>query len=121
LITEVRSAIWIQVMGDNIVMFLASYEDPQVAKQLVDATIESYIQWQINADREESVVAQIFFADLIDAYDVRPGGGAGPDERVSGKQSRPSARFATGIRGNGNRAAAKRDQSGGEPLNQHAK
>jgi capsular polysaccharide biosynthesis protein len=63
-----RDDVWFTVMGDNLVMVLAINEDPEVARELVDATINSYIQWQINADREESVSTQIFFADLISSY-----------------------------------------------------
>lgn len=63
-----RDDIWFSVMGDNLLMVSAINEDPAVARELVEATINSYIQWQINADREESVNTQLFFADLIQVY-----------------------------------------------------
>lgn len=67
-INAARDDIWFSVMGDNLLMVAAINEDPVVARELVEATINSYIQWQINADREESVSTQLFFAELIQVY-----------------------------------------------------
>ena len=67
-INAARDDVWFSVMGDNLLMVAAINEDPLVARELVEATINSYIQWQINADREESVSTQMFFDDLIIAY-----------------------------------------------------
>lgn len=67
-INATRDDIWFSVMGDNLLMVAAINEDPEVARELVEATINSYVQWQINADREESVSTQLFFSELIAAY-----------------------------------------------------
>ncbi|MCE7981223.1 MAG: lipopolysaccharide biosynthesis protein [Caldilinea sp. CFX5] len=67
-IDEAKEAIWLQELGNNLVMVAAQHEMPRVAQQLAAATIETYIQWKINLNREESVAAQNFFADLIKTY-----------------------------------------------------
>lgn len=67
-IDEAKDAIWLQELGNNLVMVSAQHEMPRVAQQLTDATIETYIQWKINLNREESVAAQNFFTDLIKTY-----------------------------------------------------
>lgn len=67
-ITEARDAIWLQELGSNLVMIAAQHEMPRTAQQLAEATIETYIQWKINLNREESVAAQNFFTDLIKTY-----------------------------------------------------
>lgn len=68
LMREVRKAVWATELGDNQVMVAAAYEDAEVAYQLATATIESYMQWRINADRAESVAAQTFFVELLASY-----------------------------------------------------
>lgn len=65
---EARSALWVQALGDNLVMISAAHEMPRVTHQLVSATIEAYLQWQTNLMRNDSVAAQKFFADLITSY-----------------------------------------------------
>lgn len=67
-IDEAKDAIWLQELGSNLVMVSAEHEMPRVAQQLAGATIETYIQWKINLNREESVAAQSFFTDLIKTY-----------------------------------------------------
>lgn len=67
-IDEARAAIWLQELGSNLLMISAQHEMPRIAHQLAKATIESYVQWKINLNREESVAAQTFFADLIKTY-----------------------------------------------------
>lgn len=67
-IAEARDAIWLQELGNNLVKVAAQHEMPRIAHQLADATIETYIQWKINLNREESVAAQTFFIDLAKTY-----------------------------------------------------
>lgn len=69
-IDEAKNAIWLQELGNNLVMVTAQHEMPRIAQQLADGTIETYIQWKINLNREESVAAQTFFADLIKTYEA---------------------------------------------------
>jgi uncharacterized protein (TIGR02284 family) len=68
LMRDVRKAVWATDQGDNQVMVAAAYEDAETAHQLATATIETYMQWRINADRAESAAAQAFFTDLIVSY-----------------------------------------------------
>lgn len=70
-LTEARNAIWLQELGSNLVMIAAQHEMPRTAQQLAEATIETYIQWKINLNREESVAAQNFFTDLIKTYQTQ--------------------------------------------------
>lgn|GEM_PF-394228 len=67
-IDEAKSAISLQELGNNLVMIMARHEMPRIAHQLADSTIETYTQWKINLNREESVAAQDFFTDLIKTY-----------------------------------------------------
>lgn len=67
-IDEAKDAIWLQELGNNLVMISAQHEMPRIAQQLAESTIETYIQWKINLNREESVAAQTFFTDLIKTY-----------------------------------------------------
>ncbi|MBP8059079.1 MAG: lipopolysaccharide biosynthesis protein [Chloroflexi bacterium] len=68
-IAEVQSSVWVQTLGDNLVMVGAANEAASIAQQLVQATLDSFIQWKINVDREESVSAESFFDSLIEVYD----------------------------------------------------
>lgn len=65
---EAHTALWVQSLGDNLVMISAAHEMPRVAHQLVSAAIEAYLQWKINLTRNDSVTAQKFFTDLIVTY-----------------------------------------------------
>jgi capsular polysaccharide biosynthesis protein len=65
---EVRKAVWTDVPGSNQVRVAAEYKDPQVAYDLVNAVIDDYTQWKINANRAASVTAKAFFDDLIKQY-----------------------------------------------------
>lgn len=68
-IDEMRDAIWVQTLGkNNLVMVGAAHENPTVTKQAVEATIDSYIQWKINGEREQSAAAQGFFAQQIEQH-----------------------------------------------------
>lgn len=67
-IDETREAIWAEAQGNNQVMIAAAHEDPLLAYQLSQGMVDSYIQWRVNLDREDSVAAQAFFADLITGY-----------------------------------------------------
>ena len=68
-IAEVRDAVWVQTLGDNLVMVGAAHAQPAIAQQLVQATLDSFIQWKINVDQEESVSAEGFFDSLVVVYE----------------------------------------------------
>lgn len=66
--TELRKSLKAEVRGDKLVEVSATSNDPELAYQLVTATMDAYVQWKINNDHNESVVAQSFFKDLIEPY-----------------------------------------------------
>ena len=68
IIGEVRTSVWVQPLGSNLIQVGVVHEQPETARQLAAALIETYLQWKINTAREESVAAQAFFAQLIDKY-----------------------------------------------------
>ncbi|MBK9940433.1 MAG: lipopolysaccharide biosynthesis protein [Kouleothrix sp.] len=63
-----RQSVQVQMVGDNLIEFIARNRDPKLAQQLASATIEAYTQWKLNADQQESAVAQSFFAEVIPPY-----------------------------------------------------
>jgi capsular polysaccharide biosynthesis protein len=67
-IEEVRKSVWVHPMGDNQVFIGATYEDPLVSVNMVDAIIENFLYWKSNGERTDSEVALSFFGDLIDKY-----------------------------------------------------
>lgn len=70
ILQETRKNIWVYPVGDNHLQVVATSEDPQVAFELVNATVEGYLQWQINAKRADSQTAQSFFEDVIQTYET---------------------------------------------------
>ena len=67
-IDEFRSSVDFQVLGDNLVMFSGTHKDPQVAQQIAMAAVSTYVQWKLNADNQDSTVAQDFFAKILGPY-----------------------------------------------------
>jgi capsular polysaccharide biosynthesis protein len=65
---EARNAVWLQTLGDHMILIGAAHGQPLVAQQLVSSTIDSFIQWKTRASQEGSASAQSFFANLIDQY-----------------------------------------------------
>jgi hypothetical protein len=68
LISSVRPNIFAWVAGNNQVQVTAVYDDPRIAYQLAQSTINTFILWNINLDRTDSVTAEVFFQDLIRGY-----------------------------------------------------
>jgi uncharacterized protein involved in exopolysaccharide biosynthesis len=64
----VRKALSVQMVGDNLIQISVKNKNPQLAQQLAAATIDAYSLWKLNSDRQESVVAQSFFAAVIPPY-----------------------------------------------------
>lgn len=69
-IAAFREAVWVRAQGENLVEFGAQQEQPELAQQFAQATVDAYITWKIDIDRQESVVAQTFFENLIDPYQI---------------------------------------------------
>ncbi|MCB8977308.1 MAG: lipopolysaccharide biosynthesis protein [Ardenticatenaceae bacterium] len=68
LMKHVRENVWVESLGDNQVLISASDEDPVLAQQLASSAFETYLQWKINSDKNESQAAQDFFVDLVQQY-----------------------------------------------------
>jgi uncharacterized protein involved in exopolysaccharide biosynthesis len=69
IVTDVfRKATTVQMVGDNLIEISAKSNDPALAQQIAQATIEAYTQWKLNGDQQESAVAQSFFAEVIPPY-----------------------------------------------------
>jgi capsular polysaccharide biosynthesis protein len=68
LFTDLRKWVWATPVGNNIVEINAMHEKAEVAQQLANTAIQVYLDWRINNDQQESLVAQSFFSSLIDQY-----------------------------------------------------
>ncbi len=64
----VRSSIEAVPGGENFVTIAAYSDQPDVARNLSAATIETFIQWQIDADLAQSRSAEQFVEELIVGY-----------------------------------------------------
>jgi hypothetical protein len=51
-----------------VIEISAKSKSPQLAQQLTSATSEAYSAWKVIGDRQESAVAQSFFADVLPGY-----------------------------------------------------
>ncbi|GAB4214560.1 MAG: LPS biosynthesis protein [Roseiflexaceae bacterium] len=60
-IRDFREAVVFTPLGDNLVQFAATNTNPETAQRLAQATVDTYVQWKLNADNRESIVAQEFF------------------------------------------------------------
>jgi capsular polysaccharide biosynthesis protein len=67
-INTVRQAVWASSQGDNQVYVAATHGQPQIAYQLANATIETFVKWKINAEITDSEAAHKFFTDLSIRY-----------------------------------------------------
>lgn len=71
---EMREAVWAESTGERMVFIGSAHEDPMLAHQLAESTIDTYIQWKINVSQHGSAEAQRFFAELVEDYrsDLQP-------------------------------------------------
>lgn len=67
-LAEVREMVWADTIGDNTVGVVARHEDPTTAKELVDAAIDSFLQWNINTALTDSLAAQEFYTEQTETY-----------------------------------------------------
>lgn len=65
---DFRESVWANVAGDNLISFGALSDDPDLAQQKAGALMNTYVSWNRDKDVKESVIAQRFFADLIEPY-----------------------------------------------------
>jgi len=66
--TYARKILTVQSVGDKLVEFSATGEDPAVVYQIVASTMDAYVQWKINSGYQESTAASTFFDNLIKPY-----------------------------------------------------
>jgi capsular polysaccharide biosynthesis protein len=64
-IDVVRKSLWVTPIGNNHLYTSASFEDPQIAYQMVNSMVTSYVNWQINKEIMNSQVAKDFFEEQI--------------------------------------------------------
>lgn len=67
-LNSMRQAIWAESTGQRMIFIGSAHEDPKLAYQMAQSTMNTYVQWKINVSQNESAEAQQFFADLIDKY-----------------------------------------------------
>ncbi|NJN18379.1 MAG: hypothetical protein HC822_20050 [Oscillochloris sp.] len=51
-IWEIRQAVSFSSLGDNLVSFGATFRDPKITQQIAQASIDTYLQWRLNADQQ---------------------------------------------------------------------
>jgi len=67
-IEQFRLALSLQQVGDSVVEIAVTNKIPRLAQQLAAATIDTYTNWKLNGDQQESAVAQSFFRDVLPGY-----------------------------------------------------
>lgn len=65
---SVRRAIWADPGGEQFLTISAQAAEPEMAQQLAAAAIETFLQWQIAADLEQTRLAEDFVDDLVVTY-----------------------------------------------------
>ncbi|HEU4325437.1 MAG TPA: lipopolysaccharide biosynthesis protein [Roseiflexaceae bacterium] len=68
-IRNFREAVLFTPLGDNLVQFSATDPSPETAQKLAQATIDTFLQWKLNADNRDSIVAQEFFTQQLEPYE----------------------------------------------------
>ena len=61
----VRADVWVEALGDEHFTILAKSEEPLVAQQLVQATINTFLQWNSNIGITDSKASVEFFSDQL--------------------------------------------------------
>jgi len=69
-IDYVRRNVSVTPLGKNQVQVTATDPESEMAYQFVNASIQSYIQWKMNTERADSLVAQDFLGELIEEYEL---------------------------------------------------
>lgn len=63
-----QKAISVNTVGNNLIEISGKYEDPATVQQLVAATMDMFIQWKLNTQTQDSIVAEKFFNETIQPY-----------------------------------------------------
>lgn len=65
---EVRKAFSVYPLGQNQLEISVTYEDREIAFQLANAAVNSFIDWQISADKQDTNAARTFLETLVPQY-----------------------------------------------------
>ncbi|MDJ0752683.1 MAG: winged helix-turn-helix domain-containing protein [Ardenticatenaceae bacterium] len=65
---EARRAFSVYPLGQNQLQISVTYEDREIAYQLANAAVNSYIDWQISADKQDTSAARAFLENLVPQY-----------------------------------------------------
>ncbi len=68
LLDELQKNVWVHRAGANLIAVNASDENPEIARQLSEAAIDTYINWKFVTESEENRTAQDFYATLLENY-----------------------------------------------------
>jgi uncharacterized protein involved in exopolysaccharide biosynthesis len=68
---DVRNSVQARAEGDELVSISASTSDPELSFRLAQATIASYLQWEIDNNVSDSSSAQTFFESTLAPYEQR--------------------------------------------------
>ncbi len=63
-----QKAISVNTIGNNLIEVSGKFEDPATVQQLVAATMNMFVQWKLNTETQDSIVAEKFFNETIQPY-----------------------------------------------------
>ncbi|HEU5011539.1 MAG TPA: lipopolysaccharide biosynthesis protein [Roseiflexaceae bacterium] len=67
-ISVYQKAVTVNTVGDNLIEVDGKYEDPATVQQMVAATMDMFVQWKLNTETQDSIVAEKFFNETIQPY-----------------------------------------------------
>ena len=67
---ELQEQVWVERFGANLISVKASHEEAELAQQLSQSIIDSYISWKLITESQENIKAQEFYAELLESYEV---------------------------------------------------
>jgi uncharacterized protein involved in exopolysaccharide biosynthesis len=67
-ISMYQKAVTVNTVGDNLIEVDGKYEDPATVQQMVAATMDMFVQWKLNTETQDSIVAEKFFNETIQPY-----------------------------------------------------
>ena len=68
LITNTRSTIWVNTLGNNTIVLGASSPKALLSQQIATGLIEVFLQWKINTGHQATTAALSFYKDLVTTY-----------------------------------------------------
>ena len=63
-----QKAISVNTVGNNLIEIYGKFEDPATVQQLVATTMDMFVQWKLNTETQDSIVAEKFFNETIQPY-----------------------------------------------------